>query len=158
MSAASTNPSAGNDWSQSSSAADKNPQTAQGRVDALKDKVGDTLDRAKSGIATSANAAGDSLSTDISKLREDLAAIQRTLSNFALEAGGEAVKTAQNVGSAVASHVGDAANEMASAAKAQAKTIATEVESMARNNPLQTLGVALLVGVIIGMISRRGRA
>jgi ElaB/YqjD/DUF883 family membrane-anchored ribosome-binding protein len=158
MSADTTNPSTGNNWSPSGSAIGKTPQNVQGRVDALKDKVGDALDKGKSGITDSVHAAGDSLSTDVAKLRQDITAIQQTLSKFASEAGGEAFKTAQNVGSAVASQVGDAATEMASAAKAQAKSIASEVESMARNNPLGTIGVTLLLGVIIGMISRGGRA
>jgi ElaB/YqjD/DUF883 family membrane-anchored ribosome-binding protein len=158
MSADMTNPSAGNNWSQSGGAAKKNVQPVQDRVDALKDKVGDALDRGKSGIAESAHAAGDSLSNDVAMLREAMAAIQATLSKFASEAGGEALKTAQNVGSAVGSQVGDAASEMASAAKAQAKTLATELENVTRNNPLATIGATLLVGVIIGMISRKGRA
>ena len=133
-------------------------------VEALKDKVGDALDRGKSGLADSAYSAGDSLNQDVAKLREDMAAIQKTLSKFASEAGNEAVKTAQNVGSAVASQVGDMANqvgetasEYAAAATQQAKTFASEIEVMARRNPLGTIGATLVVGVLIGMMSR-GRA
>jgi ElaB/YqjD/DUF883 family membrane-anchored ribosome-binding protein len=127
------------------------------RVDALKDNVADALDRGRSGIAASAGTAGDSLSTEVAKLREDMAAIQQTLSKFATSAGSEAFKTAQNVGSAVASQVGDVASEMASSAKEQAKTLVSEVENMARRNPLGTVGATLLVGIIIGMMSRGGR-
>jgi ElaB/YqjD/DUF883 family membrane-anchored ribosome-binding protein len=128
-----------------------------GRVDALKDDVANALDRGRANIAASASAAGDSLTADVAKLREDMAAIQQTLSKLAASAGGEAVKTAQSVGSAVASQVGDVASEMASTAKEQAKTLLSEVESMARRNPLGTVGATLLVGVIIGMMSRGGR-
>ena len=139
-------------------------QNAGKSIDALKDKVGDALDRGKSGFADSAHSAGDSLKDDVAKLRDDMATIQKTLSKFASEAGNEAVKTAQNVGSAVASQVGDMANqvgetasEYANAATQQVKTFASEVESMARRNPLGTIGATLLVGVVIGMMSR-GRA
>jgi ElaB/YqjD/DUF883 family membrane-anchored ribosome-binding protein len=56
----------------------------------------------------------------------------------------------QDVGSAVASQVGDAA----STAKEQIKTVASEIETMTRRNPLGAIGATLLVGVIIGMMSR----
>ena len=59
-----------------------------------------------------------------------MAAIQQTLSKFASDAGNEAVKTAQNVGYAVASQVGavaqqvgDTASEYASVATQQVKTL-----------------------------------
>ncbi len=154
------------------STAGKGSPSVQSRVEAVKDKVGDALDRGKSGIADSAYAAGDSLSQDMTKLREDMASIQQTLSKLMSESGNEAYKTARNVGSAVASQVGgvasdvasqvgDVANdvaakagEMASSAAAQAKTFASEMESMARRNPLGTIGASVLVGVVIGMMSR----
>ena len=142
----------GNSWPDN-----KAGQAAQSRIQDVKDKVGDALDRGKSGIAKSASAAGDTLSQDVSKLKDDLASIQKTLSKFASQAGGEAMKTAQNVGSAVASQVGEVAGDVASAAKDQVKTFASELEGMARRNPLGTLGATLVVGVVIGMMSR-GRA
>jgi len=160
MSDTSRSPS-GTNWPSQGS---KPLQNATKGVEALKDKVGDALDRGKSGLADSAHTAGDSLNDDVAKLREDMAAIQKTLSKFASEAGNEAVKTAQNVGSAVASQVGDvasqvgaAASEYASSASQQVKTFASEMENMARKNPLGTIGATLLVGVVIGMMSR-GRA
>ena len=48
----------------------------------------------------------------------------------------------------------DAGSELASAAKERAKTLVSELEGMARRNPLGTIAGALLVGVIIGMMSR----
>jgi ElaB/YqjD/DUF883 family membrane-anchored ribosome-binding protein len=146
MSAETANTSANNNWSQTDG--------EMPCVDTLKDKVGDALDRGKSGIAASAHSASDSLSADIAKLREDMAAIQQTLSKFASDAGGEAVNTAQSVGSAVSG----AASEMASAAKKQAKTLASEIESAAREHPLGTIGAAVLAGIIIGKVSRGWRA
>ena len=116
----------------------------------FKDQVTDALDRGRSGIAESAQTASDNLSNDVAKLREDLAQMQTTVSKFASEAGGEAYKAAQNVGSAVASQVG----EVASSAKEQMKTFASEIETMTRRNPLGAIGATLLVGVVIGMMSR----
>jgi hypothetical protein len=50
--------------------------------------------------------------------------------------------------------VADAGSALASSAKEHAKTLTSELEGMARRNPLGTIAGALLVGVIIGMISR----
>jgi ElaB/YqjD/DUF883 family membrane-anchored ribosome-binding protein len=132
----------------------RNSQTEPGGSSGLRDKVGTAVDRGKSGIADSAQAAGDSLSTDVAQLQKDIAAIQQTLSKFASEAGGEALKTVQSVGTAV----GAAASDVASAASTQVKTFASEVERMARANPLATVGASVLVGVIIGLLSRGGRS
>ena len=133
-------------------------QAAQSRVDTLKSDVGNALERGRSGIADSAQTAGTDLASDVSKLRADIASIQQTMAKFVSQAGGEATRTAQSVGSAVASQIGGVASDMASATTAQAKTFASELETMARKNPLGTIGVTLLAGVIIGMITRGGRS
>jgi ElaB/YqjD/DUF883 family membrane-anchored ribosome-binding protein len=139
--------------------------TARAQADQLKDRVGDALDRGRSGMADSTYAARESLTEDMDKLRSDMASIKDTLTRFMSEAGTEAGRTARNVGSAVASQVGTAASglaeagaEMASSAKEQAKTFASELENMARKNPLGALAGAVLVGVVIGMMSRGGRS
>jgi ElaB/YqjD/DUF883 family membrane-anchored ribosome-binding protein len=149
-------------WSSTAGApGNKASQAVGNTIETLKDDVGDALDRGRSGLADAARAAGDSLSDDVAKLRDDMAQMQKTFAKFASQAGSEAVKTAQNVGSAVASQAGDvasqvgeAASEYASAATQQVKTFASEVENMARKNPLGTIGATLLVGVVIGMMSR----
>jgi ElaB/YqjD/DUF883 family membrane-anchored ribosome-binding protein len=58
------------------------------------------------------------------------------------------------MGSAVASEVGQAASEVANVATEQAKTLLSEIEATARRNPLGTIGATLLVGVVLGMMSR----
>jgi hypothetical protein len=64
------------------------------------------------------------------------------------------IETLQQAGAVVdAKAAGDAA-ALASSAKERAKTLTSELEGMARRNPLGTIAGALLVGVIIGMISR----
>jgi ElaB/YqjD/DUF883 family membrane-anchored ribosome-binding protein len=74
---------------------------------------------------------------------------------------GEAAKTIRDIGETVAAQVGTAASgladkssEFATSAKVQAKTFASELEAMARRNPLGTIAGALLVGIVIGMMSR----
>jgi ElaB/YqjD/DUF883 family membrane-anchored ribosome-binding protein len=74
---------------------------------------------------------------------------------------GETAKAIRDVSEAVVAQVGTAAtgladksSELATSAKAQAKTFASELEAMARRNPLGTIVGALLVGVVIGMMSR----
>ena len=74
---------------------------------------------------------------------------------------GETANAIRDIGESVAAQVGTAASgladkssELASSAKAQAKTFASELEAMARRNPLGTIAGALLVGVVIGMMSR----
>jgi hypothetical protein len=44
---------------------------------------------------------------------------------------------------------------VASAASEQAKSFATELENMARRNPLGALAGAVLIGVFIGVMGRR---
>jgi ElaB/YqjD/DUF883 family membrane-anchored ribosome-binding protein len=147
------------------SSSDAPPAASLGKTaDDLKNQVGDALDRGRSGISESANAARDSLADDMTKLREDMARMTETLSKFASEAGGEAAKTARTVGAAVASQVGSAASSVAggaadamNAASEHAKTFASELEGFARRQPLGALAGALVVGVVVGLMSR-GRA
>jgi ElaB/YqjD/DUF883 family membrane-anchored ribosome-binding protein len=87
----------------------------------------------------------------------DAASVKDSFARAASHAG-EAVRSvsqtvASQVGSA-ASSMTDASSELAAAAKEHAKTLASELEAMARRNPLGTLVGALVVGVVIGMMSR----
>jgi ElaB/YqjD/DUF883 family membrane-anchored ribosome-binding protein len=84
-----------------------------------------------------------------------------TFALLASQAGGEAAKTMRNMSEAVASQVGDAASgvadtssDLATSAKQHAKTFASELEAMARRNPLGTIAGTLVVGIIIGLMSR----
>ena len=103
----------------------------------------------------------DGLGETLSQLSRDVASLKNTFALLASQTGGEAVKTMRNMSDAVASHVGDAASGaadtgsgLATSAKQQAKTFASELEAMARRNPLGTIAGTLMVGVIIGMMSR----
>jgi hypothetical protein len=134
------------------------------QAESFSNNVGDALDRGTSDLADSESTARDSFAEDLSNLRANLARMQEALSRFTSEASSNATRTVRDVGQAVASEVGSAASslaeagsEMASSAKEQVKTVASGLEGMARKNPLGTLAASLLVGVIIGMMSRRRR-
>jgi ElaB/YqjD/DUF883 family membrane-anchored ribosome-binding protein len=98
---------------------------------------------------------------DLNKLRRDVASLTESVTYLASQVSDQAAKTVRNMSQMVASHVGSAASgmvdtgsELASSARVHVKTFASELEGMARRNPLGTVAGALLVGVIIGMISR----
>jgi ElaB/YqjD/DUF883 family membrane-anchored ribosome-binding protein len=55
---------------------------------------------------------------------------------------------------AAVSHAGDTASEMAGMASQQVKTFASELEAMAKRNPLGTIAGAVVVGVLIGLLTR----
>jgi ElaB/YqjD/DUF883 family membrane-anchored ribosome-binding protein len=72
--------------------------------------------------------------------------------------------TARDAVDAVNTKVGDAldrgqaavsyAGEMAGTATQQMKTLASELEAMAKRNPLGTVAGAVVVGVLIGLLAR----
>ena len=106
-------------------------------------------------------AARDRLAEDVSSLRTDMSKMHDILSRFASEAGGQAARTARNVGQTVASQVSSTASglaasgaDAASSATEQLKSFATELEGIARKNPLGALAGALAVGIVIGLIVR----
>ena len=103
----------------------------------------------------------DGLGETLSQLSRDVASLKNTFALLASQASGEAAKTMRNMSDTVASQVGDAASgvadtssDLATSAKQHAKTFASELEAMARRNPLGTIAGTLVVGIIIGMMSR----
>ena len=98
---------------------------------------------------------------NMSLLRADVASLKDAIANLVSKAGGNTAATMRDVGHSVASQVGNAAtsaaeagSDLAASAKERAKTFGAELEGMARRNPLGTLAGALLVGVVIGIMSR----
>jgi ElaB/YqjD/DUF883 family membrane-anchored ribosome-binding protein len=111
--------------------------------------------------AESENAGQGGSREDLNRLRRDVASLTEKVGRLASQAGGEAMKAARSMSETVASQVGDAAggvaeagSELASSAREHAKTLASELEGMARRNPLGTIAGALVLGVIIGMMTR----
>jgi ElaB/YqjD/DUF883 family membrane-anchored ribosome-binding protein len=106
----------------------------------------------------------DDLGETLSRLSRDVASLKDTFALLVSQAGGEATRKMRNMGEAVASQVSDTASgvkdtgsDLASSAKQHATTFASELEAMARRNPLGTIAGTLLVGVIVGMMSRGRR-
>lgn len=97
----------------------------------------------------------------INQLSRDVANVKDTLGRLVSQVGDRGVKAVQGIHQSVASQVGSAASGMAdtgsdlvSTATGHAKTLASELENMARRNPLGTIVGALLVGAVLGMMSR----
>jgi ElaB/YqjD/DUF883 family membrane-anchored ribosome-binding protein len=127
----------------------------------LKDDVTSQFNKGAEKIIDKATDATHDLAIDMQNLKADMASIQQTLTKLASGAGNEAYKTAQSIGSTVASQASDLANSAVSTAQGavnsaqeQAKTFASELEMRARANPLGTIGATLVVGIVIGMLSR----
>jgi ElaB/YqjD/DUF883 family membrane-anchored ribosome-binding protein len=123
-------------------------------MSSMKDAVGDVLDRGKSDLSSSLDGARNAISDDLVSLKSDLKRLQETFTRFATEAGGTAAGTVKDVSGAMTSTIGAAASEVAGNATQQVKTFASELESMARRNPLGTLAATLGIGIVIGMMGR----
>jgi ElaB/YqjD/DUF883 family membrane-anchored ribosome-binding protein len=103
----------------------------------------------------------DALGDTVSQLSRDLASLKNSFSQLASQAGGEAAKAMRNMSQSVTSQVGDAASgaadrgaDLAATAKEQVKTFASELEAMARRNPLGTIAGTLVVGIVLGLMTR----
>jgi ElaB/YqjD/DUF883 family membrane-anchored ribosome-binding protein len=124
--------------------------------------VTNSLARGKDAVGAAAAEAMDQASADLKALRNDLNNLTDTVTKFISQAGNEAAKSAREISSNVAGQVGSVASDVAdrganiaSATTQQAKTFATELENMARRNPLGAIAGAVMVGVLIGMMGRR---
>jgi len=124
--------------------------------------IGGTVARGRDAIGTLATEAMHSAGTDMQALRADLDSLKDTVSKFLSQAGGEAAKSAREVTSTVADQVGHGAgdlaekgSDMASAAVVQAKSFVSELEHLARRNPMGAIAGAVVVGVLIGLLGRR---
>jgi ElaB/YqjD/DUF883 family membrane-anchored ribosome-binding protein len=124
--------------------------------------ISDSVARGKEAIGGAATEAMNSAGSDLQSLRADLNSLKDTLATFMSRAGSEAANSAREVTSNVANQVGGVANdlagkgaEIASAASDQAKSFASELENMARRNPIGAMAGAVVVGVLIGLLGRR---
>jgi ElaB/YqjD/DUF883 family membrane-anchored ribosome-binding protein len=124
--------------------------------------ISDSVARGHEAVAATATDAVNAAGPDLQALQADLNRLKDTVTRFMAEAADEATKSAREVSANVASKVGDVASDiaqrgsaMASTATEQAKTFASEVESMARRNPIGAMAGAVMVGILIGMLGRR---
>jgi ElaB/YqjD/DUF883 family membrane-anchored ribosome-binding protein len=72
----------------------------------------------------------------------------------AVHAVKETVSDALDRGQASLSQAGDAASKMADTAIRQVTTFASELEAMAKRNPLGTIAGALVIGILVGLLAR----
>jgi ElaB/YqjD/DUF883 family membrane-anchored ribosome-binding protein len=94
------------------------------------------------------------INADLNTLRTDFNNLKDTVTDYISKTGSEALDSAKKATTDVANK----ASDLASAASEQAKTFASELERMGRNNPLGAIAGAVLVGVVIGLIGRGGRS
>jgi ElaB/YqjD/DUF883 family membrane-anchored ribosome-binding protein len=107
----------------------------------------------KTGTSGPSGRTGD-INTDLNNLRSDLNALKDSVTDYISKSSSDALDSAKKATSDVANK----ASDLASAASEQAKTFASELERMGRNNPLGAIAGAVLVGVVIGLIGRGGRS
>ena len=135
----------------------KNPKPAS---------VSESLNRGKDAIEAAASEAMPAAAADLQAIRNDLSNLKDTLARFMAQASSEAAKSARDVSSSIAGQlkdaVGDVADDLAgkgtqfvSTAGEQGKTLAAEIEAMARRNPLGALAGALAIGFLLGVWGRR---
>lgn len=135
----------------------KNPKPAS---------VSESLNRGKDAIEAAATEAMPAAAADLQAIRNDLSNLKDTLARFMAQASSEAAKSARDVSSSIAGQlkdaVGDVADDLAgkgtqfvSTAGEQGKTLAAEMEAIARRNPLGALAGALAIGFLIGVWGRR---
>lgn len=124
--------------------------------------ISDTAARGRDAVGAAANEAANTAGTDLQSLQIDLNRLKDTVTQFMSEAADQATKSARDMSSNVADRVSDVAGEvaqrgsvMASTATNQAKSLASELEAMARRNPIGALAGAVMVGIMIGMLGRR---
>jgi len=124
--------------------------------------ISDSIARGKDAVGAAAKDAMNSAGSDLQSLQADLNGLKETVTKFMSEAADQAAKSAREVSTHVATRVSEVAGDladrgsaMASTATEQAKTFASEVESMARRNPMGAIAGAVLVGIMIGLLGRR---
>ena len=128
--------------------------------------VSESLNRGKDAIEAAAGEAMTAAASDLQAIRNDLSNLKDTLARFMAQASSEAAKSARDVSSSVAGQVKDAVGDVAgdlagkgaefvSTAGEQGKTLAADIEAMARRNPLGALAGAFAVGFLIGVWGRR---
>ncbi len=137
-------------------------ENARGTAASLGSAVSESVTRSRDAIGATAGAATNAAGNDLQSLQADLNRLKDTVSKFMSQAADEATKSAREVSANVVGRVGDVASDlaergsaMASTATDQAKTFASELENMARRNPIGAMAGAVMVGILIGMLGRR---
>jgi ElaB/YqjD/DUF883 family membrane-anchored ribosome-binding protein len=126
--------------------------------DSLRESVASSISRGNEAVSAAASDVMDTAGADLKAPQSDLSDLKDTVAKLVSRAGDEAAKSAREIAGQVSTAAGDLAEKganVASVATDQAKTLVTEVENIARRNPLGALAGAVVVGVLIGMMGRR---
>jgi ElaB/YqjD/DUF883 family membrane-anchored ribosome-binding protein len=137
-------------------------ENARSTVETAGSAISDSVTRGTDAIGAAAKDAMNSASGDLKSLQADINGLKDTVTRFMSQTADQAAKSAKDVTATVAGRVSDVAGDladrgsaMASSAQQQAKTFASELEGMARRNPIGALAGAVLLGVLIGALGRR---
>jgi ElaB/YqjD/DUF883 family membrane-anchored ribosome-binding protein len=129
------------------------------KADSLRESVTSSISRGSEAVGVAASDEIDTAGADFKALQSDLSKLKETVAKLASRAGDEAAKSARQIEGQVSAAASDLAGKkdanVADVATDQAKTLVTELESIARRNPLGALAGAVVVGVLIGMMGRR---
>jgi len=137
-----------------------NQMTTQGlsKADSLRESVASSISRGREAVSAAASDAMDTAEANLTALQNDLSDLKETVAKLVSRASDEAAKSAREIAGQVSTAASDLAEKganVASVATDQAKTLITELESIARRNPLGALAGAVVVGVLVGMMGRR---
>jgi ElaB/YqjD/DUF883 family membrane-anchored ribosome-binding protein len=120
--------------------------------------IANSMSRGKEAVSAATSEAIDSGGADLKALQNDLSDLKDTVTKFIARASNETAKSAREIAGQVGTAASDIAQRGANAASVatdQAKTFATELENIARRNPLGAIAGAVVVGVLFGMMGRR---
>jgi ElaB/YqjD/DUF883 family membrane-anchored ribosome-binding protein len=122
------------------------------------ESVASSTNRGKEAVTTAASEAVDAGGAALKALQSDLSDLKETVDKLISRGSNETAKSAREVAGHVttaASDIAERSAHVASAVTDQAKTLVTELENLARRNPLGALASAVVVGILIGMVGRR---
>jgi ElaB/YqjD/DUF883 family membrane-anchored ribosome-binding protein len=133
---------------------------AQGQLkdDNLRETITNSVSRGKEAVSAAASDAMNAAGIDVKALQSDLSDVKETVAKLVSRAGEEAAKSAREVAAQVSTAAAELAEKganVASAATDRAGGLVTEMENIARRNPLGALAGAVVVGILIGMMERR---
>jgi ElaB/YqjD/DUF883 family membrane-anchored ribosome-binding protein len=128
------------------------------RDNGVRESVAGSISRGKEAVSAAASEAMEEAGVDLKTLRSDLSDLKEAVAKLVSRASGEATNSAREIAGQVGTAARDLAERganVASTATDQAKTLVTELENIARRNPLGALAGAVVVGILIGMMDRR---
>jgi ElaB/YqjD/DUF883 family membrane-anchored ribosome-binding protein len=137
---------------------DQSKTQGPSKTDSLRESVASSISRGTEAVSAAASDAKDRAGADFKALQRDLSDLKETVAKLVSRTGDGAAKSAGEIGGRVSTAASDLAEKganVASVATDEAKTLVTELENIARRNPLGALAGAVAIGVLIGMMRRR---